>query len=158
MYSDGAHDNLDLPSKDWGDYMVSISIKARYAIAVLLKLAELFEEEEPIQTRVLAQLCDVPQTYLEQVLNALRRGGFIQSFRGSQGGYALAKQPDAIHVKAVLLFLEGPSDLAKGYSGCPSLKSFWGSVDERLLESVDISLKDLLENKQRHKKMLTYQI
>jgi len=52
----------------------------------------------------------IPQRFLENILNDLRPTGLIESRRGIQGGYFLAKDPAAISVGEVIRLIEGPLD------------------------------------------------
>ena len=49
----------------------------------------------------------IPKRFLEQILNDLKSGGFVESKRGVAGGYRLAKQPDQITVAAIVRHIEG---------------------------------------------------
>lgn len=46
-------------------------------------------------------------SYLEQLLNKLRREGLVKSIRGPKGGYVLSKDPARITVGDVVRTLEG---------------------------------------------------
>lgn len=57
-----------------------------------------------------AELADehgIPLQYAQQILHRLKKGGIIQSVRGPHGGYSLAKHPNEITLRAVLLAAEG---------------------------------------------------
>jgi Rrf2 family protein len=60
-----------------------------------------------IQSRDLAQLEDLPNKFLEAILLALRRGGFLESKVGSGGGYRLSRSPREINVGDLIRRLEG---------------------------------------------------
>ena len=40
--------------------------------------------------------------YLEQLLGALRRGGLVETVRGTNGGYTLSRKPDEITVGDII--------------------------------------------------------
>lgn len=61
----------------------------------------------PISAAVLASKQGVSPAYLEQLVAALRKAGLINSVRGVQGGYELARMPESITVGDVLRVLEG---------------------------------------------------
>jgi Rrf2 family protein len=50
----------------------------------------------------------VPQKFLEKIIQDLARKGLIKSKRGSCGGYALARAPEAITFYEVIEAIEGP--------------------------------------------------
>jgi Rrf2 family protein len=60
-----------------------------------------------IQSRDLAQKEDLPNKFLEAILLALRRGGFLESKVGSGGGYRLSRSPKEIAVGDLIRRLEG---------------------------------------------------
>lgn len=50
----------------------------------------------------------IPKKFLEQILIALKSGGFVASKKGKGGGYMLAQSPDKITIGAVIRAIEGP--------------------------------------------------
>lgn len=50
---------------------------------------------------------NIPKRFLEQILNDLKVFGFVQSRRGTTGGYRLAFPPDRIALASVVRQLEG---------------------------------------------------
>ncbi|MEO6196534.1 MAG: Rrf2 family transcriptional regulator [Dehalococcoidia bacterium] len=85
-----------------------ISSKGDYGIRALIELAHRYGEPRPTQSSEIAARQRVPESYLEQLLTALRRAGFIRSVRGPQGGHALIRDPRDIRVAEVVEALEGP--------------------------------------------------
>ena len=61
-----------------------------------------------MQIHEIADTHDIPQHYLEQILVTLKKAGLVDSHRGAQGGYALARRPGRIAVLDILGVLEGP--------------------------------------------------
>ena len=62
---------------------------------------------EPIRIADIAQRQKIPQKFLELILASLKQGGFVESRRGAEGGYMLARRADSISVGDVLRFVEG---------------------------------------------------
>jgi Rrf2 family protein len=60
-----------------------------------------------VQSRDLAQQEKLPNKFLESILLALRRGGFLESKVGSGGGYRLSRAPRDISVGDLIRRLEG---------------------------------------------------
>ena len=83
-----------------------ISAKGEYAIRALLDLA-VHHGEGLVPIQEVARRQGIPQRYLEQVLLLLKRAGFLESKRGSAGGYQLVRAPGAISVGEVLRAVEG---------------------------------------------------
>jgi len=80
--------------------------KSEYALLALVALARNYEQGL-ISGEVLAQTQRIPKRFLQQILFALKHGGFIRSAKGSAGGYALARAPERITVAEVVRFFEG---------------------------------------------------
>jgi Rrf2 family protein len=72
----------------------------------VVQLAQLWPHKF-VQSKDLSQHEDLPNKFLESILLALRRGGFLESKVGSGGGYRLARAPREIHVGDVIRRLEG---------------------------------------------------
>ena len=83
-----------------------ISSRGQYGVRALSVLAER-HGQGPVQVREIARVERLSAKYLEQLLGRLRTGGLVRSVRGARGGYVLARGPEAITVKEVLLLLEG---------------------------------------------------
>ena len=86
-----------------------ISTKGRYALRIMVDVAQ-HDGEMPVSVREIAQRQDISGKYMEQIISALTRSGLLRSIRGAQGGYHLAKKPEAITVGMILRATEG--DLA----------------------------------------------
>jgi Rrf2 family transcriptional regulator, iron-sulfur cluster assembly transcription factor len=56
----------------------------------------------PTSVRAIAQRQDIPAPYLEKLLIELRRAGLVESVRGAQGGYKLARSPAQISLGQIL--------------------------------------------------------
>ena len=54
----------------------------------------------------------ISEGYLEQLMVPMKKAGLVQSSRGAQGGYALAREPQDIGVGDIFRALEGPLALA----------------------------------------------
>ncbi len=64
-------------------------------------------EDDPIALSVVAKRQKLSEKYLQQVALLLARGGFLNSVKGSGGGYLLKEKPDQIMIYDVLDLLEG---------------------------------------------------
>ena len=85
---------------------MKISTKGRYALRMLLDLAE-HQSEGYIALKDIAARQDVSKKYLEQIIPILNKSGFLLASRGFQGGYRLAKTPDKYTVGDILRATEG---------------------------------------------------
>lgn len=83
-----------------------ISTKGRYALRMLLDLAE-HREQGYTALKEVAQRQNISQRYLEQILPLLAAGRLLQAQRGAQGGYRLARNPADMRVGDILRLTEG---------------------------------------------------
>jgi len=88
---------------------MNISVKSEYALQAMFDLAAQ-PPGKPIKIAEVARRQKIPQKFLELILANLKQGGFVESRRGAEGGYLLARPADAIKVGEVLRFIEGPRD------------------------------------------------
>lgn len=85
---------------------MNISVKGEYALQAVFDLA-LHNTGEPVKIADIAKREKIPQKFLELILSGLKQGGFVESRRGAEGGYLIARPPDAITVGDVLRYVEG---------------------------------------------------
>ena len=83
-----------------------ISTRGRYALRLMLDLAE-HGSEDFVPLKDIAERQGISKKYLEQIIPTLNRAGFLQTNRGFQGGYKLAKNPDKYTVGDILRETEG---------------------------------------------------
>ena len=85
---------------------MNISVKGEYALHAIFDLASQ-PGREPVRIADIARRQQIPQKFLELILASLKQGGFVESRRGAEGGYLLARRPESISVGDVLRFVEG---------------------------------------------------
>jgi Rrf2 family protein len=71
-------------------------------------------EDAPIKGEVASHSQDIPLRFLENILSELRHAGLVQSRRGTDGGYWLAKPADSISVADIIRGVEGPLATVRG--------------------------------------------
>ena len=135
--------------------ITKISTKGRYALRLMLDLA-LHDKGEFIPLRSVSKRQLISDKYLEQIITQLSRGGFVISARGAQGGYKLAKSPEAYTVGDILRTTEGslaPVACAdEGNTECPRRETcpsrpVWQKLDTLINNYLDgITLEDLLKS------------
>ena len=136
---------------------MKLSTRGRYGIHAMYDLA-VHANDGPQSIKAIAEREDIPEAYLEQLFAVLKREGLVNSTRGAQGGYVLARQPEGITVGDVLRALEGGLSLvdcldeadACGRSCvCPS-RVVWRKVRDGLNAIVDgITLRDMIDDYER---------
>jgi Rrf2 family transcriptional regulator, cysteine metabolism repressor len=118
---------------------MNISVKGEYALEAIFHLAA-HSGEKPVKIADIAQRQKIPQKFLELILASLKQGGFVESRRGAEGGYLLARRPESITVAEVLRFVEGRSEERSRQRRKPAspFSELWDRVDrsvDQLLES-----------------------
>ncbi|MDD5922587.1 MAG: RrF2 family transcriptional regulator [Eubacteriales bacterium] len=101
---------------------MKISTKGRYALRVLIDLAEQGNGRF-FPLKEIAERQEIYQKYLESIIKEYARHGYVIGHRGKGGGYKLDKDPDTITVKDALQMVEGDlapvSCLATDENTCP---------------------------------------
>lgn len=87
--------------------MLKLSNKERYALQALFDMA-FHENGRPAQVKDIAVRQRIPVRFLEQIFQDLKRAGLVDSKRGPNGGYQLARPPREICVGDVLRATSGP--------------------------------------------------
>lgn len=85
---------------------LNISVKGEYALLAVLDLA-MQRPGQPVKIASIARRQKIPQKFLELILAGLKQGGFVESRRGAEGGYMLARAAETIAVGEVLRYMEG---------------------------------------------------
>jgi Rrf2 family transcriptional regulator, cysteine metabolism repressor len=122
-----------------------ISVKGEYALQALFDLA-CRPEGNAIKIAEISRRQRIPQKFLELILATLKQGGFVESRRGAEGGYLLARPPGAITVGDVLNCIEGDQDGKARRRRAPDspFAEMWNQVDQAISQIVDgTSLEDL---------------
>jgi Rrf2 family transcriptional regulator, cysteine metabolism repressor len=114
-----------------------ISVKGEYALQAIFDLASQ-RQGEPIRIADIARRQKIPQKFLELILAGLKQAGFVESRRGAEGGYLLARSADTITVGEVLRSVEARQ--AKGRArnkGEDPFADMWQQVDEVVSGVID---------------------
>lgn len=86
---------------------MKLSTKSTYGVRAMVNLALRYEKGAAVPISEIARREGISVSYLEQLLNRLRRERLIRSLRGPKGGYLLARKPEAITVGDIVRVLEG---------------------------------------------------
>ena len=89
-----------------GDDM-PISQKSQYAVRAVFELAKR-QGKGATKIGEISEAQAIPQRFLENILNHLKGGGFVESLRGKDGGYLLARPAEELTVGEILRFVQGP--------------------------------------------------
>ncbi len=131
-----------------------ITKASEYAILALIVLSK---EKKPLGSESLAKQLSIPKSFLAKILQSLAKAGILKSFKGINGGFALAYEAKNINMLDIMSAVEGkspavfecslsesacPSDTASICSIWPFLNKLQGKIDNFLAE---LTLADILE-------------
>lgn len=123
--------------------------------------------EGPVQSLQIADRQGIPKQYLDQLLLILKKAGLVESSRGRQGGYVLARPASRITLFEIVTALEGPLEntnfLSKGtrarIAAREILNALWeeliGGVAERLRQK---TLEEICDEHKRLENQIMYYI
>ncbi|MDQ8183406.1 Rrf2 family transcriptional regulator [Pelagicoccus sp. SDUM812005] len=127
---------------------MKLSVKLDYACRALARMAVRLPSGDLSRIEELAEVEAIPANYLVQILGELRNGGLIESRRGKQGGYLLARPPEEISLREVISLVQG--DVfgsvanAAGASG-ESVARAWKSLQDCFeAKASELTVKDLM--------------
>ena len=130
-----------------------VSTKGRYALRVMVDLARRGEEYVPLKE--IAEAENISQKYLESIMTALSKGGFVDAVHGKGGGYRLNRSPDQYTIGSILKLTEGSlaavscttqGPAACSRSECCQTKPMWEKLDKMIDDFFEgITIADLLK-------------
>ncbi|WP_200763099.1 RrF2 family transcriptional regulator [Nitrosophilus alvini] len=138
--------------------MTLLSSKGAYGLVAMYELSKEFQFAKPVKIKDIASRANIPQNYLEQLLNTLKKDGFVKSIRGAHGGYMLATHPSNIKVLDIIKSLEGDIKITETSTGNPVLELFYEEAQKKLEEIFDLALEDFKLYQQKVSNRLVYSI
>lgn len=119
-----------------------ISAKVDYAVRALCGLAD---SESAMTVAALAASQNLPEKFLESILNDLRRANLVVSRRGRDGGYLLSRPASEIGLADIIRPLEGPLAEVRGLR--PEAAAYEGAAEslQTVWVAVRASLRSVLE-------------
>ncbi|MFM8543735.1 MAG: Rrf2 family transcriptional regulator [Vulcanococcus sp.] len=122
--------------------MAPLRRSAVQALQALLELAQ--QPEQWLSVTAVAAAQGLPAPMLEQLLLELRRAGLVEARRGRQGGYRLARPPQAIRVAEVFSAVGAPLALLEPEQpGARAEQQVLRSLSRRLQQALDRELQGL---------------
>lgn len=85
---------------------MKISSKGRYGLAAMIYIANKGRNGDYITIVSIAEELKISKIYLEQVFSLLKRANLVNSVKGAQGGYQLARNASKITGKDILEAIE----------------------------------------------------
>ena len=133
-----------------------ISSKGKYGLVALMDIC-LYSGSEVVTLKSVSKRQDISERYLEQIFSILKKGGIINSKKGAQGGYFLARKPKDITVGEILNILEGDLKIVstseeKNDIECFMQKKIWNNINRQIetyFNSITLEelVKDYIEGK-----------
>ncbi|MBQ8000754.1 MAG: RrF2 family transcriptional regulator [Ruminococcus sp.] len=134
---------------------MTISSKGRYALRVLIDLAE-HNNGSYIPMKVVAKRQGLPLKYLEHILPTLKQNNIVEGMHGKGGGYRLTRKPEEYTIGEILRLVEGGfapvsclecgAEPCERADQCPTI-SMWKNLQSVIDGYFDgITLKDLMQN------------
>lgn len=130
-----------------------ISTKGRYALRVMVDLAQQ-DDDGYVSLKSVSERQEISLKYLEMIISALNKEGLVNSQRGKEGGYKLAKPAHEYTVGEILRAAEGDlvpvscldcgENLCARSDNCMTLP-MWQELDRIINEYLDsVKLTDLI--------------
>ena len=132
-----------------------VSTKGRYALRVMVHFAQRGNEGyTPLKE--IAEAEGISQKYLETIMSALSKAGFVDAVHGKGGGYRLNRSPEEYTVGSILKLTEGNlsavSCTSQGAAACSrteccQAKPMWDKLDKMIDDFFEgITIGDLLKD------------
>jgi Rrf2 family cysteine metabolism transcriptional repressor len=121
---------------------MNISVKSEYALKAVFDLSAQYLASSrgvampPVKIADIAKRQKIPQKFLELILAGLKQNGFVDSRRGAEGGYLLARPPDSITVGDVLRAVEN-FRAGSRHAGDNPFGEIWNRVDSAMSDVLD---------------------
>jgi Rrf2 family transcriptional regulator, cysteine metabolism repressor len=122
---------------------MNISVKCEYALKAVFDLATQYLAHRhdpvpmtPVKIADIAKRQKIPQKFLELILSGLKQSGFVDSRRGAEGGYLLARAPESITVGDVLKSVENVKSSPRPRGDDP-FTDIWTRVDSAVSGVLD---------------------
>jgi len=145
---------------------MKLSTRARYGVRLMLSLA-LNYGKGPVFLKDIAKKEEISEKYLSLIIIPLRGAGLVNSNRGANGGYTLAREPSKITVKEIVDVLEGDClvNCIKDPSACTRIstcaaRDIWVLLGGKISETLEsISLEKLARmSREKAENSLSHQI
>ena len=133
---------------------MKVSTKGRYALRLMIDIAEYGSEGVPVRLKDVARRQNLSGKYLEQIIAVLNKAGYVRSIRGPQGGYLLSRNPSDYTAGMILRLTEGslaPIACLEDETACDMMDNcatirLWRMLNDAINNVVDsVTLEELVE-------------
>ena len=127
----------------------------KYALEAMAFLIRPHARDQWAQIASIAETCNIPRKYLEQVLLDLKNAGLVESKKGQHGGYRLSRRPDEISLGEVLAAVSLLDEGATVPFIARYRKEVTEGLDDTQLRNLETRLAYLREMEDRRATILT---
>ena len=137
---------------------MKLTTKARYGVRAMIVIAQNFNIK-PTKRKSIVEEEDIPDSYLENILIALKNRGILHTIRGPHGGFVLNKAPEETTLLDIIEVLQGslaPTECVDTKSICDRADScvtrpIWAKLKEAQEEILgSVSLADLVRDSKKN--------
>jgi len=129
------------------DFAMKISKKCQYALMAVFELASR-NNNLPVKTNDIARSQGISRRFVEIILNELKHGGFIESKRGNEGGYYMARSAAKLTIHEIFEYIEGPISICtEGINNDKNQAHFGKNAFDNLWEQANSALTNVFRSK-----------
>lgn len=133
-----------------------ITLESDYALRIVSELAL---HENKVDAKKISELTSVSENFTLKILRKLVMGGYVKSYKGANGGYALNVAPQNITLKEIIELIDGPILISKcldNGEGCSLNKDKTSCVYHHIFDAISyevaskfskITISDVLNKK-----------
>lgn len=128
---------------------MKITKEADYALRIVAKLAK---NGQQMEAKKIAEENGIPYRFTLKILRKIVQAGYLRSFRGVNGGYALNKPAEEITLRNIIEVIDGPIalNLCLGGEACEGrtdcrVRNRLAIIQQMLIRELDaVSFKDII--------------
>jgi Rrf2 family protein len=121
---------------------MKISTKGRYALMIMIYLAQHYKENRFITLKEISQKEGISLKYLEKIIVLINKDNFLLSQRGSEGGYKLSNEPKNYYIYDIITKAEGDISVTTcvnaNFECCKKAKcrsyKFWNELNSVIVD------------------------
>lgn len=135
-----------------------LSTRARYALQIMVAVARMGKEDEPVSLAKVAKHTRISHRYLEKLVSALKTKNLLRPVAGRSGGYLLTRPPEEIRIGQIIEAGIGPINIVKCVKKPESCwktefcdcRPIYMLINQRIAETLnEYSLLDMIDGKWR---------
>ncbi|PYV42352.1 MAG: Rrf2 family transcriptional regulator [Acidobacteria bacterium] len=145
---------------------MKLSTRGEYGLLAIIDLA-LHSHKGPVQSFQIAERQSIPKQYLDQLMLILKKAGLVESSRGRQGGYQLARAANTVSILDIITALEGPienvnfmnKESVSSNTARDLLRCLWSDLFSNIVEVLRAkTLEELCDQHQTMENQIMYYI